>query len=132
MDNNNDGNNKWAKGIGSFIGIIAFVVVIFIKFPKILETLKELISETKEKGTSTSATKDTAPVSKTPSFSLSGRQEEIYQSIKENGQLGMSDIAKRINGVSTRTLRRDMIKLENLGLVRHIGKTKDSIYKLKE
>ncbi len=64
-------------------------------------------------------------------FDLNERQEEIYEMIRSGGELTMSDITDSISAVSTRTLRRDMNKLEKLGLIARSGKTKDSVYKLK-
>ena len=64
-------------------------------------------------------------------FDLNDRQEQIYSMIRDNGEITMGDIADAITDVSTRTLRRDMNKLEKLGLITHTGKTKDSVYKLK-
>jgi predicted HTH transcriptional regulator len=69
-------------------------------------------------------------INKTPA-GLNSRQSKIYQIIKANKQIPMQNVAYQINGVSTRTLRRDMNQLENQGLIERVGRTKDSLYRLK-
>jgi DNA-binding transcriptional ArsR family regulator len=65
-------------------------------------------------------------------FDLNSRQEKIYREIKDNIELKLTDFAEKIKDVSNRTLRRDMTKLEKLGLIEQIGKTKDSFYRLRK
>lgn len=65
-------------------------------------------------------------------FQLSDRQEQIYQFIKQGGEANMPAISSLISGVTDRTLRRDMTKLEKLGLVRQVGKTRNSVYKTRD
>lgn len=60
---------------------------------------------------------------------LSERQEEIVDFINRVDEMSVSDIVEKFKEVTPRTLRRDLEKLENLGFVRQIGKTKDSRYK---
>lgn len=69
---------------------------------------------------------------KSGSFSLSDRQEDIYQMIKREVELDMKSVIDKVPGVSDRTLRRDMTKLEKLGLIKQVGRTRNSVYKLKE
>lgn len=59
---------------------------------------------------------------------LLARQQEVYSLIKELGEATLTDIASRIQQVSKRTLRRDMDSLEEQGLVKQVGKTRDSHY----
>jgi hypothetical protein len=75
-----------------------------------------------------------APVAakRTVDFSLTDRQENIYQLIRKEGEIDMKSVADKISGVSDRTLRRDMTKMEKLGLIKQVGKTRNSVYKLKE
>ncbi|MCA9379263.1 DeoR family transcriptional regulator [Candidatus Dojkabacteria bacterium] len=70
-----------------------------------------------------------APRPTTNAFQLSDRQEQIYQFIKQSGEANMPAISALVTGVTNRTLRRDMTKLEKLGLVRQVGKTRGSVYK---
>ncbi len=65
-------------------------------------------------------------------FELSDRQESIYQLIRKEGELDMKSVQDKVAGVSDRTLRRDMTKMEKLGLIKQVGKTRNSVYKLKE
>lgn len=65
-------------------------------------------------------------------FELNDRQEKIFEMVNHNGEVTMQLVSDHINDVSERTLRRDMNKLEKLGLIERFGKTKDSVYKLKK
>ena len=65
-------------------------------------------------------------------FDLNDRQEKIFEMVKQNGEVTMQTVSDRVSDVSERTLRRDMNKLEKLGLIERFGKTKDSVYKLKK
>lgn len=69
---------------------------------------------------------------KSPSFELSARQEEIYQLIRSDKRVTISDVEDVVPNVSNRTLRRDLNKLEKLGLIKQMGKTRDSYYTLKD
>lgn len=60
---------------------------------------------------------------------LSERQEQIMDFIDKVDEMAVSDIVQKFKEVTPRTLRRDLEKLENLGFVKQIGKTKDSKYK---
>jgi DNA-binding transcriptional ArsR family regulator len=61
---------------------------------------------------------------------LSKRQIEVLNFIKLHSDSKMSTISKVFNNVTPRTLRRDLSKLEQMGIVRQEGKTKDAVYKL--
>jgi len=66
-------------------------------------------------------------------FDLNDRQKEIYDIVKREVEVGMHNLlAKLGGGVTDRTLRRDMTKLERLGLIKQVGKTKGSFYKLRD
>lgn len=58
------------------------------------------------------------------------RQKEILNYAKLNSAVKMSDLSRVFKKVTPRTLRRDLGKLEQLGLLRQEGKTKDAIYKI--
>lgn len=62
--------------------------------------------------------------------SLNERQSELLNYISIKGSTGMSEISQNFGNVSERTLRRDMDKLESLGKVVQLGRTKNSTYKL--
>ncbi len=70
----------------------------------------------------------TAP--KAQPLNLSPRQEKIYNMIRAEGQMTMPTLTKELPQVSSRTLRRDMLVLEKLGLLVQTGRTKNSVYKL--
>ncbi|GAB4286215.1 MAG: hypothetical protein Kow0081_4240 [Candidatus Dojkabacteria bacterium] len=63
---------------------------------------------------------------------LSGRQEKIIKLIQKKGEVDMAIISSIIKNVSERTLRRDLAKLENLGLIVKLGETKGATYRLKK
>jgi len=59
---------------------------------------------------------------------LNERQIEILNYIRNFDKITMLDISHRFKGVSERTLRRDMDKLELTGFVIQFGKTRNSYY----
>jgi predicted HTH transcriptional regulator len=62
---------------------------------------------------------------------LNQRQQKIYDVLQDQGELTMQNIIRAAgNGVSSRTLRRDMTHLEKIGLISQSGRTKNSVYKL--
>ncbi|KXK26753.1 MAG: DeoR-like helix-turn-helix domain protein [candidate division WS6 bacterium OLB20] len=63
-------------------------------------------------------------------ITLNSRQREIYKHINDKGEIEMNDLAKQIKGVTRRTLRRDLSKLVDEGLVIKQGKTKSAKYVL--
>ncbi len=63
---------------------------------------------------------------------LSSRQKRVYDIIKQNKKVEMRNLLGRISGVTERTLRRDLLKLQSLGLVVKLGNTKSVTYLLKE
>jgi DNA-binding transcriptional ArsR family regulator len=64
-------------------------------------------------------------------FALNERQEIIYKLIRASKKAMMTEVEDVVPGVTSRTLRRDMNKLEKLGLIEKLGKTKDTYYKLR-
>jgi predicted HTH transcriptional regulator len=72
----------------------------------------------------------TKPAPKLPALNLNKRQEQIYNMIRDRGEVNMQALTKKFSQVSSRTLRRDMTQLEELGLISQSGKTKNSIYKI--
>lgn len=71
---------------------------------------------------------DVNPSQKLPR--LNARQKEIYELFLSRGELDMADIDLEINGVTRRTLRRDLNKLIEENLIEKEGKTKSSRYTL--
>ncbi len=65
-------------------------------------------------------------------FGLNGRQEQIYNLVKLKREVGMGEVSSLVKDVTERTLRRDLNKLEKLGLILQAGKTRDAVYKLRE
>jgi len=61
-------------------------------------------------------------------FELSDRQSKIFSKLKETRKINMKQISMILPEVSERTLRRDMKVLESLGLVKQVGRTKNSFY----
>jgi len=59
---------------------------------------------------------------------LNARQKKILEEIKSRGILEPSEIYELVPGVSTRTVRRDMDKLVEVGLVLQRGTTKSTQY----
>ncbi len=69
-----------------------------------------------------------APASK--KYSLTPRQNVIYAIIRGKKSLEMKDLLPKIPGVTERTLRRDLLKLQEAGLIMKQGTTKASSYVL--
>ena len=61
-------------------------------------------------------------------FDLNDRQERILELLSSRGEITVEELMKTINDVTERTLRRDMQKLEQLGLSEKQGNTKGSKY----
>lgn len=62
---------------------------------------------------------------------LPPRQEEIYNIIKDHSMVSFDQIQRRFLKVPGRTLRYDLKKLIDAGLIFKIGKTKGSYYRVK-
>ncbi len=63
---------------------------------------------------------------------LNQRQLEMREFIKglQKDTFDIKNLGERFVDVSTRTIRRDLEKLEKSGVVRQIGKTRDSLYQI--
>lgn len=61
---------------------------------------------------------------------LNSRQFALLEEITKKRKLNMREVSKLLPEVSERTLRRDMDRLENIGLIRQVGKTRDSYYEI--
>jgi predicted DNA-binding transcriptional regulator YafY len=80
------------------------------EFPK--EEKKEIIGE--DRGTSI----------------LTFRQQKIMNILNSSKILEMKDLQNAIKGVTERTLRRDLLQLQSIGLIKKIGNTKSVKYQL--
>ena len=58
------------------------------------------------------------------------RTEEVYRLIKEFKEVDMPILLSRIKGVTERTLRRDLAKLQTMKLIKKSGSTKSAKYVL--
>ena len=98
------------------------------------EAAAPVVNSVKAVKAAVSAKPKAKPVVKkaTVDFGLSDRQESIYQLVRREGEIDMKSVLSKVDGVSDRTLRRDMTKMEKLGLIKQVGKTRNSVYKLKE
>lgn len=61
---------------------------------------------------------------------LTKRQKEIVKHLEQAGELGMKELSDIFGQVTPRTLRRDLSQLETLGIVKQLGRTKNSFYRL--
>lgn len=61
---------------------------------------------------------------------LNSRQNKIVELLGGNVKLEMSQIKSNFPNINVRTVRRDLSKLESLGIITKSGKTKGSFYKL--
>lgn len=61
---------------------------------------------------------------------LGARQLKIFKLIKTSKEVDMSDLEGKFKSVTRRTLRRDLQKLIDIGLVEKHGKTKAAKYTL--
>lgn len=64
------------------------------------------------------------------SSGLNERQKVILKIAKKQKEISFKDVKGKVRNVTTRTIRRDFSKLESEGILRQIGKTKDSRYVL--
>jgi methyl-accepting chemotaxis protein len=81
-----------------------------------------------------SAKKAAEPIIKFTNEAIAGlneRQNELLSIVKEKRKMNMMELANEFKNVTQRTLRRDMEKLEALGKVQQVGRTRDSFYTIK-
>lgn len=62
--------------------------------------------------------------------SLLPRREEVYYIIKDHGLVNFDFIRRRFVGTNERTLRYDLKKLQEIGLIRKRGTTKGAYYEV--
>ncbi len=88
-------------------------------FQKAQSAVKEIVKKVKP------ANKKTTPLS-----TGVNRIDKIQKLLSDKSEIAIPDIRKHFAGVSERTLRRDMDKLEKMGVVKQVGKTKNSYYEI--
>jgi uncharacterized membrane protein YgaE (UPF0421/DUF939 family) len=98
---------------------------------KVEKPMKSIVKEVKQNP----IVKNLKPVLKTAALKsnvsgLNERQDSIVSMIEDKRKLNMAEISTKFPGITSRTLRRDMEKLEKLKITKQIGKTRDSYYVL--
>lgn len=153
-------NSSWFKNLVAVVGLFLIVYAAYKKFAiisryfqkwwgelevnadklelEVKERMQDKIDEWKGEAVKTvtkkidKLEKQAKKVAKNAGLELNDRQKEIYELIRKEVELNMARLVEKIPNVTDRTLRRDMTKLERLGLVTQAGKTRDSVYKLKD
>lgn len=92
--------------------IVGFLMVIFFREEKKSPEVKPKV----------------VPVKKQESGEINSRQNILLALLKQHKSLQMKEIEKRIQTVNVRTLRRDLDKLQKLGLISKSGSTKAAVY----
>lgn len=111
------------KKLLSFISTVVAVLFFFKLFSK-KKTYTFKYEEKKEPTKGLQMKKIATAVRKT----LNSRQKEIIKLLQKRKVLLPSDIYELHPDVSTRTLRRDMTSLAELGIVKQEGSTRDTRY----
>lgn len=65
-------------------------------------------------------------------LNLNDRQKQVYKLIKQKKKIEMTDLLLNIKGVTERTFRRDLLKLQQNNLIVKKGTTKSASYLLIE
>jgi DNA repair ATPase RecN len=104
------------------------------EFKKAKAAVEEFVSEAPERVTKVveNVQKKVAKVQKAskPLTTGVGRLDKLETFLSGKSEITIPEIRKHFSAVSERTLRRDMDKLENMGIVKQVGKTKNSFYKV--
>jgi predicted HTH transcriptional regulator len=104
--------------------IILFVLNIIIGIIATIYLVLKFKSRRKKKSTQLPLIEDTTV---TPQNT---RTEEVYKIIKEMKEVDMAALLNKIKGVTERTLRRDLAKLQTMHLIKKSGSTKSAKYTL--
>lgn len=70
------------------------------------------------------------PITDKDNLDLNERQRRVLSLFNRKKEIIMTDVAVSVRGVTKRTLRRDLTKLVDMGLIRQKGLTKDAKYTL--
>lgn len=111
------------KIIGFLIPIVG--ILLFFKYIN-------MNKEKKMRGVTEKITRQTRRKSQVISMNLNERQQSIIKLFNKRDILLPTDIYSVAPELSTRTLRRDMDKLVELGFVLKEGSTKDTRYRLRK
>ena len=69
--------------------------------------------------------------SKTPSFSLSNRQQQIVEFLAKNEKAQVMDLLAVLPNITKRTIRRDLDELMHFGKITRLGEFNQVFYKIK-
>lgn len=97
--------------------LLPLVVFIFLIFGKSAHNEKKSIKTTKKPNTT-----------KVADFKLNERQKKILSALSESKKHPMKYLEGRIGNYNVRTLRRDLDKLQKMGLIKKFGSTKSAFY----
>ncbi len=127
----NSSKLKLKKGFRSrkAIKVILSVLVLVFIIKKVITT-SSLKKPQRAKAKSPQRNFYTSKTGKEDGGTLNVRQQKIQKYLKTKEMVSVKDLVKGFPDVTTRTLRRDMAKLEALGIVKQKGKTKDSLYQI--
>lgn len=104
------------------------------EFKKAKAAVEEFVAEAPERVSKAVKTVQkqvaTAQKSSKPLTSGVGRLDKLETFLNGKSEVTIPEISKHFSTVSERTLRRDMDKLEDKGVVKQVGKTKNSYYKV--
>lgn len=73
-------------------------------------------------------TKQKPNTTKVADFKLNERQKKILSALSESKKHPMKYLEGRIGNYNVRTLRRDLDKLQKMGLIKKFGSTKSAFY----
>ncbi len=102
-------------------GLIMYIFLKQKQTPKTKETVRKIDISRK--------TENVDKNTKVENSNLTERQKLVLGTITEKGTIYPSDLKQLLPQVSTRTIRRDMTKLVELGLIEQKGSTKSTYYK---
>lgn len=119
--------SKIVKSLFRLISFIGVVVAAFL----LVRNWKEQSAEIEVAKPSPKRLKAVKPATK-KEIVLTDRQQVIYQIIKGRKTIDMKSLLTKVSGVTERTLRRDLLKLQQAGLITKQGTTKASSYVLKK
>lgn len=70
------------------------------------------------------------PITDRDHLDLNERQRRVLSLFNRKSEIVMLDVSVAVRGVTKRTLRRDLNKLVDMGLIKRVGMTKDAKYTL--
>lgn len=103
-------------------GLFISIFIIFVIIKKIIDAKNA--NKQEDRGNTQKEKKKTVKISS----NISSRQDHILSLFDQKNKLYIEDIAREVRGVHVRTLRRELAKMAEMGLVSKIGETKGSYY----